>query len=522
MGTMVASMDTKEELIRREFPSIQFDSDPDIERYFELRKLGRSQEALDIYNVKLLHKYPDEEKRIRLLKAYRKHDATFAVLLKRSLIELADTIVEKIRKNIAFLASFCKEIDLRNPVKTIQLMEKIIKYLPSEKYAAMDFMETYRRYAETLNYKTEDMEKIATLVKEYIIESISENDALKTPDQLKRELFEKNAQESRKAGHHRLIDLSKIRFSPEDVAKIIINPTVTRKEDKILAYCYKYWLCVNDPIFERTVFIYSRKYHTNHFEIFDCIKRGRTAGSSDEVILNNVSSILASGYSYSIRGDIYLQSTWRRLKAMLFPKMQSVQIAVEEVPKPPIRRLKKAHEKAHAPEPEKKPKLLASSAPTRTIKPETKSIVRKRDTTIAKPVPVPAPIVAQPGKTVDPPPKKQSMQHKNQPTTLPVRASVSQKIKQLSNRSYDVYRDLFLAKVRNVIHAYLQEHQTRPHSLFDTAANEAEDVLYKFFETNYDNPYMDWESGEQREFVEGKGFSVPSLDQIIETCYKNL
>jgi hypothetical protein len=508
---MAVSVDTKEELIRREFPSIQFDSDPDIERYFELRKLGRSQEALDIYNGKLLHKYPDEEKRIRLLKAYRRHDSAFAILLKRSVNELADTIVEKIRRNIAFLTSFNKEIDLRNPVKTIQTMEKIIKYLPHEKYSAMDFMETYRRYASTLNYRADDMDKIATLVKEYIIESISENYVLKTPVQLKREQFAEKRTEARKNGTHRLIDLSKIRFSPEDVVKIVINPSVVRKEDKILAYCYKYWLYIDDPIFERTVFVYSRKYHTNNFEIFDSIKRGRTVGSSDEVILNNVSSIIASGYSYSIRGDIYLQSTWKRLKSLLVSKSQNAQVEKQEISKTPARRLaKKIVSKVKTPR----------ESSIKTVQVVTEHVAEKKE--IIPPKSVPSKNTAPKPELARKTPKKQPVQQKTQVPIPFVHASVSQKIKKLSNRSYDVYKDLFLAKIRNVIHAYLQEHQTRPHSLFDTAANEAEDVLYKFFEDNYDNPYMDWETSDQRETVEEKGFSVPTLDPIIENCYKNL
>jgi len=41
------------ELLRTEYPFLRADHDPDIERYYELRNLGRSVAALTLYQTKL-------------------------------------------------------------------------------------------------------------------------------------------------------------------------------------------------------------------------------------------------------------------------------------------------------------------------------------------------------------------------------------------------------------------------------------------------------------------------------------
>ena len=39
----------------------------------------------------------------------------------------------------------------------------------------------------------------------------------------------------------------------------------------MLAWCHKYWLRVDDPAFERIVWLYSKKYGTKHYEVFKAI-----------------------------------------------------------------------------------------------------------------------------------------------------------------------------------------------------------------------------------------------------------
>ena len=102
------------------------------------------------------------------------------------------------------------------------------------------------------------------------------------------------------------------------------------------------------------------------------------------------------------------------------------------------------------------------------------------------------------------------------------RGSISDEIRKLSGKSYDVYKEIFLEKVRDHIHRALLANQTRSHGLFDTAANEAEDQVFGFVSAHYDDPFMDWESSAERDAVETLGFSMPSLRPVIETCFRSI
>jgi hypothetical protein len=100
--------------------------------------------------------------------------------------------------------------------------------------------------------------------------------------------------------------------------------------------------------------------------------------------------------------------------------------------------------------------------------------------------------------------------------------SISDSIRKLSGRTYDVYREIFLEKVRDHIHRGLLANKSRSHGLFDTAVNDAEDQVYGFMLAHYDDPFMDWEHSAERDAVEALGFSLPSLAPIIESCFRKL
>ena len=86
------------------------------------------------------------------------------------------------------------------------------------------------------------------------------------------------------------------------------------------------------------------------------------------------------------------------------------------------------------------------------------------------------------------------------------RGSISDSIRKLSGKTYDVYKEIFLEKVRDHIRRELLASQTRRHGIFDTAANEAENHIYGFITDHYDDPFMDWERSAERAAVETLGF----------------
>lgn len=100
---------------------------------------------------------------------------------------------------------------------------------------------------------------------------------------------------------------------------------------------------------------------------------------------------------------------------------------------------------------------------------------------------------------------------------------MSDRIRRVSGKAYDVYRDIFLERVRESIRAELLAGRGSMARLFgESSANEAEDSVYHFLAAHYDDPFMDWEGSAERRRVESLGFSLPSVDPIIASFYARL
>lgn len=504
----------KQEILRKVFPELLYDSDPDIERYFDLRKEGRHNEALNLYQGRLLSKYPDENRRISLLQFYRRHDYRYKELLQKSAWELADKIIVRLRLTIERMTDPLFGVHDTDSIRLLKAAERIVSGLPKDKYQAIEAVENLRRYAIILKYRENQMEKVATLIREYLFAAQFEEEKASV-DFVARSL-EKNARLSalenqNKATKHKFFDVSNIHFSEKDTERIVLPKSITRKEDIVLAYTFKYYLLIQDTSFERLVFLYSRKFSTSHYAIFRAVKFGRLQKRTDDEILNTVNSILSSRYSYSVQGDFYMQIMWRRLKAKLEAKSNDVQEETENLKlehSTKIQSQSSENKKAQVSnknvslqvnnESESKQKASALSEK------DTKAEAFTFDKTHTSKVQVQQNTVTQKPKEI-------------------VRGeSISEKIRKLSGKSYDVYKTLFLSKVRNTIRPYLQKNQTKSHSLFDTAMNDAEEFVYRFIESNYSNPYMNWDTSDAKKNAEALGFSIVNLDTIVEQCFKLL
>lgn len=98
--------------------------------------------------------------------------------------------------------------------------------------------------------------------------------------------------------------------------------------------------------------------------------------------------------------------------------------------------------------------------------------------------------------------------------------SISDRIKKLSGKAYDVYREIFLAKLRPHIRFRLVKARTKASA--GGELNRAENLVYEFMAANYANPYMDWAASGHKAEITELGFELPSLDGIIEDCYKTI
>ena len=536
MDTMqlMSILELETELLRTEYPYLSPEHDPDIERYYDLRSLGRSADALVLYQSRLVPRYPDEQFRTQILRAYRTRSPQYGLLLQQAYHQLGQRVLERTKKIIKYIAVKADSFDATDVYSTIKTADAILALLPRERFEAVMAIERLHRYAERLRYCEKSMAKAEALIRAYVTESLS---IVEEERQRRREEQERAQAEERRrlvardkaellkqqwmAGAHSRqqaleaaqrrnkllkgsglherppqvhIDLNAIRFSAADLARIQIPPTLTRIEDKTLAFCFKYWNLIHDAAFERILFLYSRKYNSKHYEVFSVIQRGRLSGKRDEEILAAVMSILITGYYYSIQGDRYLQQQWALLKAKLegtekpaAPELKRTAVRRRNAMKGLTRRPKAATGTARTP----------SSAAAETNSPSKTEVQGTGRDLVTR--------------------NMAKVETRPQALEVPVRRfSVSERLMQLSGRSYDVYQDLFLSHARNAIRRVLGKGR----GLFFSLPAEAEDLVYEYLKRNYSNPYMNWEQSQEQKQLEALGFSLSKIEAVIDECYK--
>jgi hypothetical protein len=622
------STDLRRELIRRVFPDLRYGGDPDIERYFEYRKEGRLGEALSLYNGPLRSRYPDDQSRIVLLKLYRQNDPRWTELQDRLILQLAGRIAASFRKNIDVLATPVVNARLSNAFRALSAVESILRIMPCSNGDSLPYLDRYVSIARLLDHRAAEMERVRELVGEYLAMAATDSPAeydfiarSKALEERKREARARQGggpsslrQEAKpvdfiarsgeieerrrreEEARSRYFDLSRIEFSAVDKARIEVPDHLERREDKVLAYCWKYWDLVADPGFERLVFIYSRKYGTRHYAIFRAIKVGKLRKSTDDEILTAVSTLLSTRYSYSVSGDHYMQTTWRRLRARAeAERIAAMGSGPAEDPREALKRearnasaadsriaALRAESQAQAPESRLEAYRGGSGSRAAELRAATRAAaeapaipdlgLRSRalaDTTdhevpriasrpasgegretgeattirdrLAAQVQASSPPEDAPPSSVRPgrkteltPIDKSSRRARGAdlglrcPPARPVEVlsgrtgSVSDRIRKISGKAYDVYREIFLEKVRGDIHRTLLASRTRAFRLFDESANEAEDIIFAFMEAHYADPFMNWEGSDERARVEALGFALPSLDPIIEAWFRKL
>ncbi len=482
--------DVRESILERIFPDLRFGGDPDIDRYFELRSSGRMLDALVVYRARLRPRYPDDAKRIILLKLYRTRSPSFSDFLHGLLMERADEIVAGIRKNLDSMIAPLSGISMRNTYAVLKSVERIARLLPDDADAARRMAWDHADFAAMLGYRVEEARKVAFLLGEFYDQAAVDDDV--PTDFIAASLASEKVRRRRDQEEEEkknFFDLSRIEFDASDIRRIEIPSGLERDEDLVLAWCHKYWLRVDDPAFERIVWLYSKKYGTRHYEVFKAIKTGKRKKYQDDDILSMVATTIATRYSYTVQGDMYMQAAWRTIKSGLYGQVAAQRMAGRNtVPA------------------KQEPQAIAPTTATQAEPPSTEvSAFKPVDRSFSRAMEI-SPLLNQRQKRAPVPETKAA-------------GSVSDRIKRLSGRAYDVYKDIFLSKVRDHIRDALQKGRTKPGSVFNDDVNKAENAVYEFIERNYSNAYLDWPSSEHRAKVKELGFALENLDDIIESCY---
>lgn len=492
-------------------------------------------EALSVYNARIRPRYPVDSERVLLLSLYRTHSPGFSTLLHTLLNRQVDTVIARILRNIDAMAAPLAGVSMKNTYGVLKAVETIARLLPDDPDKARNVADTHRDYAKLLGHRHKEMMQVCYLLGEFYDQaSVEDNEGV---DFIASSLAAEEERRYVEAEQEKknFFDLSRIEFDAADVRRIEIPAGLVRDEDKVLAYCHKYWFMVEDPAFERIVWLYSRKYATRHFEVFKAIKTGRRRKYSDDDILSLVATTIATRYNYTVQGDLYMQATWKRLKASMYAA--KLPAASPGGQFPAIRGGTRTLRPTTRPKPSR---IEARSVPRTVPAPSVPTA------SVPKPLPSPRPVPgAGSASTTDPrlrrvqssektsPPRKQPDQPDlgvktrpalplNSSQPLIVTGSVSDVIKRLSGRQYDVYRDIFLAGARPTIRETLLSQPDKPGSLFGEELNEAEDLIHDFLEKNYTNPFMNWKTSEQHARLENLGYQIETIEEVIEACYKRL
>ena len=488
-------------ILKQEFPGLSLTEDPDIERYFEFRSLNRQAEALHLYNTKLVHRYPDDKMRVQLMTYYRKHDYRFNILLTNSLVQLADRTIMQVKRVIVFFADTIAPLKRAAVYTVIKVCEKVINAISSNRFAAISFTEKYARYAERLNYHAQDMQQAADIIRMYITDTISS--VREYREERNRAQARENARKAIQKEDNSVVDFSKIIFTKKQIDSITIPSSITRIEDKVLAYIMKYWTRYTDGAFENMLLLYSRKYGTNHYAIFHAVKVGRMRNWKDEELLHAALANVAQGYYYSISGDLYLQRAWKQLKLNLAPATPPV----KALPASAVKTAKQVKRQRENPATQKTaPKEKTPSAegkPKKAKKRSSSESIQKQNA---------------PKKTAPVNAASAQIYPINTPKELPV--SIAEAVKKVTGKTYSIYRDLFFKEVRPAIRTILQHSTVQKLSLFGSEQNNAETIIYQFLESNYDNPYQQWSGSPEQAAVLEQGFRIDSLEPIIRLWAK--
>jgi hypothetical protein len=394
---------------------------------------------------------------------------------------------------------------MRDTYAVLKAVERVARLLPEDNDAARLFIWSHADYARLIGYRKPEVDKASFLLGEFYDQARIEEETPTDFVAASRESEEAKRTAEREKERKNFFDLAKIEFDLADVRRIEIPQRLERDEDKVLAFCHKYWLRIDDQAFERIVWLYSRKYDTRHFSVFRAIKTGRHRKYPDDDVLTTVATIIATRYSYTVQGDLYMQAAWKRIKASLYG-----QNPVVAPPAPSVIRVDtpdRARTKGKLQTPGDKTEPAANRVPTKLTKTEPRTLPG-----------APKPAMTRMLRVVSSP-QRNTIKQAN---SVQASKSISDSIKKLSGRAYDVYKDIFLSSVRGHIRSALLKNRSKPGGVFNDDTNKAENTVYDFIEHNYSNAYLDWELSEHRKRVNDLGFELRGLDEIIEACYRKI
>jgi hypothetical protein len=242
--------------------------DKDISLYLSLIEYREYKQAASLYEKHLIPRYPDELTRIRIIRYYRKKDVRFKETYSKAVKAIFERIVASVKKLIYYISS-AFEGKNNNPYEILKKIDLALKVLPHAKEEGIAFIGKLETYSVLLNFMPEKFNIASDILRRYFDNTLFVKIKIKDISKdLKFDEYGHPKEENKKV----TIDLDKIVFSDEEIKMICINSELTSRSLQVLSYCRLYWRQIFNHDFEKKIFLYSKKYSTKHFRIFQIIK----------------------------------------------------------------------------------------------------------------------------------------------------------------------------------------------------------------------------------------------------------
>ena len=460
--------------------------DKDISLYVSLIEDKKYKEACFVYEKRLIPRYPDELKRVRIIRYFRKKDIRFSEIYAGAVREIFEKIVASVKKLINYISSTF-EGENKNPYEILKKIDIALKIIPSAKGEGYAFVEKLGTYSVLLNYMPEKFNIALDILKRYFdntlfvkvkIEDKSKN--LKLADQ---DTYPK--EEKKKV----TIDLDKIVFTDEEIKMICINSDIKARALQVLSYCRLYWRQIFNHDFEKKIFLYSKKYDTKHFRIYQIIKNYRIKKIADEVIILEIYSFLASTYQYNLKEDLFMQRLWKQIKPADVPENR-VAAAVKVKAKEEADTKKKTDIKKKA---DTKKKAVAVKAGTKEKEKE-----KKQEEAEGK--------------------RLRTLRYKTDAKLY----TLHDRIDKLSRGNLFNAHDEFNKLLPNHVDKYLAKHWKKSAQKDPYILKGASYIIITFITDNYNVVSPDWEGSLSNKEVINIGFRVTELETIVMSCIEEL
>ena len=497
--------------------------DTDIELYTSLISDKKYALAKTLYEKKLIPRYPDEAVRIRIIRYFRKKDYRFRDVYSSAVKDLHGRIIISVKQLIDYLSSLFEE-NISNPYEVLRRIDKALRVIPAEKTAAVRFIKKLSKYSVLLNHRVENYAKAKDILLRYFDNTLF---VKRTLPSVKKEKKKEYKSEKTKRKKKITIDLDAVEFSDQDLSMICINPNIVKRTYKVLAYCRLYWRQIHNQDFEKKIFLYSRKYNTNHYKIFSFVKSGRIKKLGDDVILLELYSLLSKGYRYSVHEDLLMQKIWKKIKPMEIPAAKKKASAGKEfvsrihgagssVGKTGSRIKKSAPEYNSGKDSSQGRTSSTAEHKRKNVQPHSveKDISSRKSASGYKleRKKKPASLLPEKGR------------EKKQVFSAPKinRQTLKKKLDLLSFREAFDAHEVFSSLLPGYIEKYLVHHRKKGVEKDPYILKGALYIIQNYIKNNYESLTYDWSSSVEKQEISNIGFLVPEIESIIAMCLEEV